>query len=81
MFNSMTLRSISYWLICSVTAAIAVSAAEPVVTETVTFALPDSAASNLLPVPEPGRALLLFAGIMAMAFTYRTAWLNWKRGA
>lgn len=44
----------------------------------------ESAATTLtfspLPVPEPGRAVLLFAGIMAMAFTYRRVWLNWKRG-
>jgi hypothetical protein len=36
---------------------------------------------SILAVPEPSRALLLFIGVMAMAFTYRQAWLNWKRGA
>jgi hypothetical protein len=41
--------------------------------------LPGADASNVLPVPEPSRAFLLFAGIMAMAFTYRRAWLGWKR--
>jgi hypothetical protein len=38
----------------------------------------DAAASHILPVPEPGRVMMLFAGMMAMAFTYRRAWLNWK---
>lgn len=77
----MTFRSTTYWLVCGITAAIAVGAAEPGTSETVPFTLPEGAASHLLPVPEPGRAFLLFAGIMALAFTYRSAWLSWKRGA
>jgi hypothetical protein len=40
-----------------------------------------TAVSNVVAVPEPSRAILLFAGIMAMAFTYRHAWLSWKRSA
>lgn len=48
--------------------------------ETAGFVLPQGDANTLMPVPEPGRALLLFAGMMAMAFTYRRVWLNWKRG-
>jgi len=58
----------------------AVGAAEPGMADTATFTLP-SDASAIHVVPEPGRAMLLFAGIMAMAFTYRRAWLSWKRGA
>ncbi|MFN0077485.1 MAG: PEP-CTERM sorting domain-containing protein [Prosthecobacter sp.] len=75
----MTLRSITYWLICSITAVIAVGAAEPGVAATLSFTLPDNASSMVHTVPEPSRALLLFAGIMAMAFTYRKAWLSWKQ--
>ncbi len=76
----MSARPTIYWLICSVFAAIAVHAAEPSSGEVAPFLLPAGDASLVLPVPEPGRALLLFAGIMAMAFTYRRVWLNWKRG-
>lgn len=73
----MTFRSFSYWFVCSIAAAIAVGAAEPDMASTLAFTLPQT--SSVLPVPEPSRALLLFAGIMAMAFTYRRAWLSWKR--
>ena len=79
LFNSVTFRSFSYWFICSIAAAIAVGAAEPDMASTLSFTLPENTASSVLPVPEPSRALLLFAGIMAMAFTYRRAWLSWKR--
>ena len=75
----MTLRSITYWLVCSITAVIAVGAAEPDMAGTPSFTLPENASSMVQTVPEPSRALLLFAGIMAMAFTYRKAWLSWKR--
>lgn len=77
----MTFRSIVYWLICTVAAAIAASAAEPDMAATLSFAPPGDASVTVHPVPEPSRALLLFAGIMAMAFTYRRAWMNWKRGS
>lgn len=73
----MFIRSFSYWFACSVAAAIAVGASEPTADLTLTGAV----VSSIAPVPEPSRALLLFAGIMAMAFTYRSAWLSWKRAA
>ncbi|OYW31142.1 MAG: hypothetical protein B7Z47_01925 [Chthoniobacter sp. 12-60-6] len=59
----------------------AVNAAEPGVAAMLDFHLPEPGMSSVLPVPEPNRTFLLFAGIMAMAFTYRRAWLNWKRNA
>ncbi len=77
----MFIRSFSYWFACSVAAAIAVGATEPDKITPADITLPGAALSSIAPVPEPGRALLLFAGIMAMAFTYRTAWLSWKRGS
>lgn len=77
----MSLRSFSYWFACSIVAVMAVTAAEPDVAGALDFQLPESAASSVLPVPEPNRTFLLFAGIMAMAFTYRRAWLNWKRSS
>ncbi|OYW78111.1 MAG: hypothetical protein B7Z37_01165 [Verrucomicrobia bacterium 12-59-8] len=66
---------------CSVAAVIAVGATEPGKVATLDLNLRGEAISSMLPVPEPSRAFLLFAGIMAMAFTYRSAWLSWKRSA
>jgi len=77
----MTFRSFSYWFVCSIAAVIAVGAAEPEGAGTLDLHLPGAGMSSVLPVPEPSRAFLLFAGIMAMAFTYRSAWLSWKRSA
>lgn len=78
----MSARPTIYWLACIVLAAMAVQAADPIVVSGGTgFVLPQADPNVVVAVPEPGRALLLFAGIMAMAFTYRKVWLNWKRGA
>ncbi|MDB6003822.1 MAG: hypothetical protein JWR15_809 [Prosthecobacter sp.] len=77
----MPFRSFSYWFACSIAAVIAVNAAEPGVATALDLQLPVAGMSSVLPVPEPNRTFLLFAGIMAMAFTYRRAWLNWKRNA
>ncbi len=77
----MSFRSFSYWLACSIAAAIAVGATEPDKAATLDFDLPGTALNSVHVVPEPGRAFLLFAGIMAMAFTYRHAWVKWKRSA
>jgi hypothetical protein len=77
----MSFRPVFYWLICSALAVIAVGATEPGLMVLNSFHPPSMSASSVQPVPEPSRALLLFAGIMAMAFTYRKAWLSWKRGA
>lgn len=78
----MSFRSAIYWLASSIAAAIAVGAAEPdsMTHAAISFTLETGAAGDIIAVPEPSRAILLFAGIMAMAFTYRRAWLNWKRG-
>ncbi len=77
----MSLRSFSYWFVCSIAAVIALNAAEPDMTTALDLQLPAAGMSSVLPVPEPNRTFLLFAGIMAMAFTYRRAWLNWKRSS
>ena len=77
----MSLRSFSYWFVCTLSAVIAVGATEPHTAPTLDLKLPETAMSTVLPVPEPSRALLLFAGIMAMAFTYRSAWLSWHRSS
>ena len=75
----MSLRSFSYWFVCTIAAVIAVGATEPEKAATLDLPLPGTAVSSVLPVPEPSRAFLLFVGIMAMAFTYRRAWLSSQR--
>jgi hypothetical protein len=77
----MTFRSFSYWFASSLVAVLAASAGETSASAETPFVLPADAEMSILAVPEPSRALLLFIGVMAMAFTYRQAWLNWKRGA
>lgn len=75
----MTGRSILYWLICFAFAVLVAPAAESTaVPDWLTWTKADANASHVLPVPEPGRAMMLFSGVMAIAFTYRRAWLNWK---
>ena len=75
----MSLRSLSYWFACTVAAVIAVDAAEPSMTPAPELKVTGAGLGSVIPMPETGRAVLLFAGIMAMAFTYRCAWMNWKR--
>jgi hypothetical protein len=75
----MSVRSLLYWFICITFAVYVAQAAEPLnPNPAASWSGGSALESKLLPVPEPGRALLLFAGVMAMAFTYRRAWLNWK---
>lgn len=77
----MSIRSLIYWFACSIAAVIAVGATEPDMAASPALKLTEDGINGVLPVPEPSRAFLLFAGIMAMAFTYRRAWLGWKRSA
>ena len=72
-------RPLIYWSAFSLAAILLVGATDYGMAAMLDIDLPDSAAASILPVPEPSRAFLLFAGIMAMAFTYRSAWLSWKR--
>ena len=73
----MTKRSVFYWLICTVFAVLAAHSSEPVSPE-LAWQPVEADAVQISLVPEPARAMMLFAGIMAMAFTYRRAWMNWK---
>ena len=76
----MTIRSVAYWSISIALAAVASHAAETgvaVVDAPVTASLDLTA----LTAAEPARGALLAAGVIAMAFTYRRAWANLKRGS
>ncbi len=77
----MPFHSFRYWFACSIISFVAVGATEPGMAAMLDLNLPGANASGVLQVPEPSRAFLLFAGIMAMAFTYRRAWLSWRRSA
>lgn len=75
------MRSTFYWLVVVAIAALAMhSAGHALDHETASELIwMSEVPSDVLPVPEPSRAVLLGVGIMAMAFTYRKAWLNLKR--
>lgn len=36
---------------------------------------------NLLAVPDSARSILLFVGILAVAYTYQRAWANFRGGS
>ena len=78
----MTSRALLYWVICSLFAVFVAQAADQggVLMDDLPWTVPHDLSAKPLPVPEPHRVMMLFAGIMAMAFTYRRAWMNWKAG-
>lgn len=72
------MRTLFYWLTSTVIAVLAAGASEFNEADAeLNWAAPSQA--DVLLVPEPSRALLLGIGIMAIAYTYRQAWMNWKR--
>ncbi|SKA80007.1 PEP-CTERM protein-sorting domain-containing protein [Prosthecobacter debontii] len=74
------MRTILYWLATTAFAvAMAHSSGQSAAGEAADLLWAPSGAADVLPVPEPSRAVLLGVGIMAIAFTYRKAWLNLKR--
>ncbi len=72
------MRSFFYWLFSIALATLATAASDHADRNGGFLWSPDLAA-DVLPVPEPSRAILLGVGILAIAFTYRQAWLNLKR--
>jgi hypothetical protein len=82
----MDFRLISYWLICT-TAAFTASgylvmgnaqAADIVQVGLETVNAPAVIPLQIEGVPELGRAVLLFFGIFAVAYTYQQAWKNFR---
>lgn len=74
-------RSVSYW---TAALSVAVLAAQAVgnpkaVGDAAEWMAPSEGLIHVMPVPEPARAAFLGIGIVAVAFTYRRAWLNMKR--
>lgn len=72
------MRAFFYWLVVTVIAVFAAHASDLEKGAASVLWVPPSQL-DVLPVPEPSRAVLLGIGIMAIAFTYRRAWLNLKR--
>ena len=68
------MRALTYWLASIFVAALASRAAERG-----DRLLTGDPMSSLLAVPDSARSILLGIGILAMAYTYRQAWLNWRR--
>tara|TARA_R110002049_G_scaffold24191_3_gene85869 strand:+ start:726 stop:971 length:246 start_codon:yes stop_codon:yes gene_type:complete len=75
------IRSFAYWISTFALAFLAAHAtgSEKAAEGSLDFATTGDALIHVLPVPEPARAAFLGIGIMAVAFTYRRAWLNLKR--
>ena len=72
------MRTLFFWLTSTAIAVLAAGASEHNEAAVGLHWTAPSQADVLL-VPEPSRALLLGVGIMAIAYTYRQAWMNWKR--
>lgn len=78
------MRSLLYWLCASLVAVVAAHAADfrrsYVEASFVGPLLPGQeplvAMAPYTPAPDPARSILLGVGVMAMAYTYRRAWLN-----
>jgi len=72
------MSALSYWLASVFVAVLASRAAER---GDSLVSLAGETAIPLLAVPDSGRSALLGIGVLAMAYTYRQAWLNWRRRA
>ena len=82
---SMNIRVLFYWLVCTILAVTASGylAGRAHASDVTTL---DAGAPNLqaaIPfqiegIPELGRAVLLFIGIFAVAYTYQQAWINFR---
>lgn len=72
------MRALTYWLVSIFAAVLAARAAER---GDSLVALAGETAAPLVALPDSGRSALLGVGVLAMAYTYRQAWLNWRRRA
>lgn len=75
----MTKRSVLYWLVCTVLAFFAAAHAGESSSAVDAVSTATTVQANLVPVPESVRAVLLFLGIVAVAFCYNRAWVNFRR--
>jgi hypothetical protein len=73
----MSRRFIFYSLVCLAFAMQLVRASDSVADAMIPVNV-NATASTFLPASAPGRSMMFYSGLVAMAFTYRRAWLNWK---
>lgn len=73
----MNIRSICYWIVCIAVAFAAAHGAAGFDKETVSVVAGE--AERAAAVSETAKAVLLAAGILAVAFFYRRAWMNITR--
>ena len=77
----MKIRSLIYWAFCFVIAAYAAAGASASAPEIAPAVVPPAlSVSSLLAIPDAARSVLLFVGIIAVAFTYHRAWVNFRSG-
>ena len=78
----MKIRSVIYWAISLVVATYASGHAVASASETGTAVASTSLTySSVAAIPEAARSILLFVGVLAVAFTYHRAWINFRSGS
>jgi hypothetical protein len=77
----MNIRALIYWVGTLVVATYAAGHAFASAPEIETAVAPvANPFLNLLAVPDSARSVLLFVGILAVAYTYQRAWANFRGG-
>lgn len=71
------MRSIIYWAISSSVAVLSMRALAQTQPDDVSMTL-SAVGNHSAAIPENVRAIVLGAGIMALAYTYRRTWLNFR---
>ena len=76
----MKIRSFIYWAACLLIAAYAASRAEASSSQIEGVVSPAAMTfPSAVTIPDAARSALLFIGIIAVAYTYQQAWLNFRR--
>lgn len=75
----MKMRVLFYWVIAVWVATYAADhAVASSTTEIESVTTATASLANMVSVPEAARSTLLFIGILAVAYTYQRAWLNFR---
>lgn len=75
----MKIRVLFYWVVSVWVATYAAGHAVASSATEVEAVTPASASlANMVSVPEAARSALLFIGILAVAYTYQRAWMNFR---
>ncbi|MBX7207845.1 MAG: hypothetical protein K1X78_06030 [Verrucomicrobiaceae bacterium] len=75
----MKIRALVYWVLSVLVATFAAQRALGASSEVeAVVASPAASLVSLGAVPDAARSVLLFVGIMAVAYTYQRAWINFR---